>query len=56
VAWKPVSGLFKVALAVETGQLRGHVVTQNLTFAARRPAESTSAVDVENLVADIGTS
>lgn len=34
--WKPVSGLFKLALAAETGQIRGHVVTQNLTFAARK--------------------
>lgn len=34
-AWKPVSGLFKIALAAETGQLRGHVVTQNLMFVAR---------------------
>jgi SAM-dependent methyltransferase len=37
VVWKPVSALFKVALAAETGQLLGHVVTQNLTFAARKP-------------------
>ncbi len=36
VAWKPVSGAYKLALAAETGQLRGHVVTQNLTFAARQ--------------------
>ena len=35
-AWKPVSGLFKLALAAETGAVRGHVVTQNLTFAARK--------------------
>jgi SAM-dependent methyltransferase len=35
--WKPVSGLFKLALAAETGALRGHIVTQNLTFAARVP-------------------
>jgi predicted TPR repeat methyltransferase len=34
--WKPVSGLFKLALAAETGALHGHIVTQNLTFAARR--------------------
>ncbi len=34
VAWKSVSGLYKMALAAETGVLRGHVVTQNLTFAA----------------------
>ena len=38
--WKPVSGLFKLALAVETGGLRGHIVTQNLTFAAARPGTS----------------
>jgi 2-polyprenyl-3-methyl-5-hydroxy-6-metoxy-1,4-benzoquinol methylase len=39
--WKPVSGLLKLALAVETGALRGHIVTQNLTFAAQRPATVT---------------
>jgi SAM-dependent methyltransferase len=33
--WKPVSGLVKLALAAETGQLRGHITTQNLTFVAR---------------------
>jgi 2-polyprenyl-3-methyl-5-hydroxy-6-metoxy-1,4-benzoquinol methylase len=38
VAWKPISGLLKFALAAETGQLRGHVVTQNLTFVARKAA------------------
>ncbi len=32
--WKPISGLFKLALAAETGQLRGHIVTHNLMFAA----------------------
>jgi 2-polyprenyl-3-methyl-5-hydroxy-6-metoxy-1,4-benzoquinol methylase len=35
--WKPVSALCKVALAAETGVLRGHIVTQNLTFVARKP-------------------
>jgi 2-polyprenyl-3-methyl-5-hydroxy-6-metoxy-1,4-benzoquinol methylase len=34
--WKPVSGLLKLVLAVETGAVRGHIVTQNLTFAASR--------------------
>ena len=34
--WKPVSGLYKIALAAETGVLRGHIVTQNMTFAARK--------------------
>jgi SAM-dependent methyltransferase len=36
--WKLVSGLCKTALAAETGTLRGHVVTQNLTFIARKAA------------------
>jgi 2-polyprenyl-3-methyl-5-hydroxy-6-metoxy-1,4-benzoquinol methylase len=36
LAWKPVSGLLKLALAAETGWLRGHIVTQNLSFAAYR--------------------
>ena len=35
--WKLVSGLLKIALAVETGTVRGHIVTQNLTFAAVKP-------------------
>lgn len=35
-AWKPVSGLYKLALAAETGVLRGHIVTQNMTFVARK--------------------
>jgi 2-polyprenyl-3-methyl-5-hydroxy-6-metoxy-1,4-benzoquinol methylase len=35
-AWKLVSGLYKIALATETGVLRGHLVTQNLTFVARK--------------------
>lgn len=34
--WKPVSALYKIALAAETGALRGHIVTQNLTFIARK--------------------
>jgi 2-polyprenyl-3-methyl-5-hydroxy-6-metoxy-1,4-benzoquinol methylase len=36
--WKPVSALCKLALAAETGVLRGHIVTQNLTFTARKGA------------------
>lgn len=34
--WRPISALYRVALATETGMLRGHVVTQNLTFATRK--------------------
>lgn len=33
--WKSVSAFCKLALAAETGMIRGHIVTQNLTFAAR---------------------
>ncbi len=33
-AWKSVSALYKIALAAETGVLHGHIVTQNMTFAA----------------------
>jgi 2-polyprenyl-3-methyl-5-hydroxy-6-metoxy-1,4-benzoquinol methylase len=36
VIWKALSGLWKIALAAETGVLRGHIVTQNLTFIARK--------------------
>jgi len=36
VIWKAASALCKTALAAETGVLRGHIVTQNLSFAARK--------------------
>ena len=31
-----MSALCKLALAAETGALHGHIVTQNLTFTARK--------------------
>ena len=34
--WKSVSASCKIVLAAETGTLRGHIVTQNLTLAARK--------------------
>ena len=34
--WKLASGVWKTFLATETGVLRGHIVTQNLTFAAAK--------------------
>jgi 2-polyprenyl-3-methyl-5-hydroxy-6-metoxy-1,4-benzoquinol methylase len=46
VVWQVVSACYRVALAAETGVLRGHIVTQNLTFAtvksemAVKPAEN----------------
>jgi len=36
LVWAPISGLLKLALAAETGRVRGHIVTHNLTFAAYR--------------------
>lgn len=36
ILWQLIAGLFKLCLAVETGQLRGHIVTQNIVVAARR--------------------
>lgn len=35
-----VSAGYRIALATEEGVLRDHIVTQNLTFAARRTAKS----------------
>jgi SAM-dependent methyltransferase len=35
MVWQLVSACYRIALAAETGVLRGHIVTQNLTFAAR---------------------
>ena len=37
--WQAVSACYRIALAAETGMLRGHIVTQNLTFAVRMGAE-----------------
>lgn len=39
VAWKAFSGAMKLAIAAETGQRRGQVVTQNMTFVARRSSD-----------------
>jgi 2-polyprenyl-3-methyl-5-hydroxy-6-metoxy-1,4-benzoquinol methylase len=36
MVWQVVSACYRIALAAETGTLRGHIVTQNLTFAARK--------------------
>lgn len=38
LVWQVVSACYRIALAAETGMLRGHIVTQNLTFAARKGA------------------
>jgi len=39
MVWQVVSACYRVALAAETGTLRGHIVTQNLRFAARKGVE-----------------
>jgi SAM-dependent methyltransferase len=36
IVWKVVSGMLKLALTAETGEHRGHITTQNLTFIASR--------------------
>jgi 2-polyprenyl-3-methyl-5-hydroxy-6-metoxy-1,4-benzoquinol methylase len=36
MVWQVVSACYRITLAAETGMLRGHIVTQNLTFAARK--------------------
>lgn len=36
MVWQVVSACYRIALAAETGMLRGHIVTMNLTFAARK--------------------
>ena len=36
VLWRVLEATFRLALAVETGALHGHIVTQNLTFVARK--------------------
>ena len=41
MVWRMVSAGYRIALAAETGALRGHIVTQNLTFAARKAAVIT---------------
>lgn len=39
LVWQVVSACYRLALAAETGMLHGHIVTMNLTFAARKGAE-----------------
>ena len=43
--WQVVSACYRIALAAETGTMRGHIVTQNLTFAARKGAEPASPAE-----------
>lgn len=37
MVWDSYSAAFKLALASETGRLRGHLVTQNIVIVARKP-------------------
>jgi 2-polyprenyl-3-methyl-5-hydroxy-6-metoxy-1,4-benzoquinol methylase len=39
MVWQMISACYRIALAAETGMLRGHIVTQNLTFATRKSSE-----------------
>jgi 2-polyprenyl-3-methyl-5-hydroxy-6-metoxy-1,4-benzoquinol methylase len=52
--WKTASGLFKLVLAAETGTPRGHIVTQNLTFAAAKPTTAKPDGNGPSVPADPG--
>jgi 2-polyprenyl-3-methyl-5-hydroxy-6-metoxy-1,4-benzoquinol methylase len=41
--WKPISAFYRIALAAETGALGGQIVTQNMTFVARKNRSRGSA-------------
>lgn len=43
MTWQVVSACYRIALAAETGTLRGHIVTLNLTFAARKGTPGENA-------------
>lgn len=45
IVWQVVSACYRIALAAETGMLRGHIVTQNLTFVARKGAVIVNSAD-----------
>jgi 2-polyprenyl-3-methyl-5-hydroxy-6-metoxy-1,4-benzoquinol methylase len=41
--WKPISALYQIVLAAETGVMGGHIVTQNLTFVAHKRSTGRQA-------------
>jgi 2-polyprenyl-3-methyl-5-hydroxy-6-metoxy-1,4-benzoquinol methylase len=41
--WSAISAWYRLALAAETGSVRGHILTQNLTFTARAASASHPA-------------
>jgi len=43
MTWQVVSACYPIALAAETGTLRGHIVTLNLTFVARKGTRRDNA-------------
>src|SRR5580704_7414650 len=43
LTWQVVSVCYRIALAAETGTLRGHIVTLNLTFVARKGTRGGNA-------------
>jgi 2-polyprenyl-3-methyl-5-hydroxy-6-metoxy-1,4-benzoquinol methylase len=49
VVWQVVSACYQIALAAETGVLRGHIVTQNLNFAAIKAVDGRPRRIVEQL-------
>jgi 2-polyprenyl-3-methyl-5-hydroxy-6-metoxy-1,4-benzoquinol methylase len=45
LVWRVVSACYRIVLAAETGTLRGHIVTQNLAFAARKGVVTTKPAE-----------
>ena len=45
--WQVVSACYRITLAAETGVLHGHIVTQNLAFAAREGGTPVTAAGSE---------
>lgn len=43
ILWKGVASMLRVLLAIETGEVRGHVLTQNLVAVGRRAGADSSA-------------
>ena len=41
--WHVVGACYRIALAAETAVKRGHIVTQNLTFAVRKGLSPTES-------------
>jgi len=46
--WKLISACYKIVLATETGTARGHIVTQNLIFVARKAGSTATSTGMNS--------